>query len=687
MALNVAVDIGGTFTDLIGYDDHTGQVYHAKQLSTPGDLTVGIFDCLHKGDIAISKAVNFIHGSTVAINTVIERKGARTALIVTKGTRDVYEIGRGNRPDAYNIDFKRPVPLVPRHLRFEIEERLTASGEVLTPFNAAQAAALAKEMTRSDIDAVAVCFIHSWANPSHEKEMGTLLAAAAPDKYLSLSHQILREYGEYERISTTVLNSYIGPRVSVYLDDLEKRLTIHEFAGILLIMQSNGGVMSPAIAKRIPVAMLESGPVGGFIAASRVGKALGFRNVIALDMGGTTAKTNLIIDGEPQLSHGYYIGGYASGQPMMLPVIDTVEIGAGGGSIAWIDEVGALKVGPHSAGAEPGPICYMRGGSKPTITDANLLLGRLSPTSLLGGEMSLDIDSARRGIENELSGKIGLSAIETAFAIIKIAVMHMSLAVRGISVERGYDPRDFALLAFGGAGGLHAVEVARELHIPTVIVPNYPGQFSALGMLMADIQHDYVRTYYKALEQADFSQVQAICDELIQLGRQTLEKETVAAGAMVFQRFLDIRYTGQEFSIPLPVPAEYIDRADTGAIRQAFNEIHQRKYGYHAADQHLEMVNIRLSAVGRRKQLELPAPAFTRPEDPLIGKRMVYFTSEQAVACPVYNREKLRPGQEIAGPAIIQEYACTTVMLAGDRATVAEAGQLIITIAEENNGH
>lgn len=682
MALNVAVDIGGTFTDLIGYDDNTGQVYHAKRLSTPSDLTVGIFDCLQKGGITISDAVNFIHGSTVAINTVIERKGARTALVLTTGTRDVYEIGRGNRPEAYNIFFKRPVPLVPRHLRLEVEERLAASGEVLTPFNIAQARAVVDEIARSDIDAVAVCFIHSWANPRHEVEMGELLVSAAPGKYISLSHQILREYGEYERISTTVLNSYIGPRVSKYIDDLEKLLRDHDFAGSLLIMQSNGGVMSPATAKQIPVAMLESGPVGGFIAAARVGKALGFGNVIAFDMGGTTAKTSLIKDGEPQLAHGYYIGGYASGHPMMLPVIDTVEIGAGGGSIAWIDEVGALKVGPRSAGAEPGPICYMRGGTEPTITDANLLLGRLSPDSLLGGEMPLDIEAARCGMRNKISSRIGLSEIEAAFAIIKIAVMHMSLAVRGISVERGYDPRDFALVSFGGAGGLHAVEVARELHIPTVIVPNYPGQFSALGMLMADIQHDYVRTYYKALEQADFAQVQAISNELMERGRQTLESEAVSAEAMIFQRFLDIRYIGQEFAIPIPIPAEYIDRADREAIREAFNAHHKRKYGYHAADKHVEMVNIRLSAIGKRRQLALPALDPVQREEPLIGKRLVYLTSEHAVECPVYSREKLAPGYEIIGPAIIQEYACTTVLLAGDRATVAEAGQLVIHIEE-----
>ena len=417
MALNVAVDIGGTFTDLLGYDDRTGQIYGAKSSTTPRDLTQGIMTCLEKSQLRIGDLVNFVHGSTVAINTVIEQKGARTALVVTQGTRDVYKIGRGNRPEAYNLFFKRPVPLVPRHLTFEVEERLLPSGEVWVPFNIDHAKSVAEKIARSEIDSVAVCLIHSWANPKHEAEMGELLAAAAPGAYRSLSHQILREYGEYERISTTVLNAYIGPRVSQYIDDFERVLAGHGFQGSLLIMQSNGGVMSPATAKQTPVAMLESGPVGGFIAASHVGKRLGFENVISLDMGGTTAKTNLVKDGEPQLAHGYYIGGYASGHPMMLPVIDTVEIGAGGGSIAWVDEERTLKVGPRSAGAEPGPICYGRGGTEPTITDANLLLGRLGPSDFLGGEMPLDLERAKEGMREKVSSRIGLSVIEAASAI------------------------------------------------------------------------------------------------------------------------------------------------------------------------------------------------------------------------------------------------------------------------------
>jgi N-methylhydantoinase A len=682
MALNVAVDIGGTFTDLIGYDDATGQIYQAKNPTTPRQLALGIFECLRKSGLKIGDIANFVHGSTTAINTVIERKGSPTALVVTRGTRDVYCIGRGNRPEAYNIFFKRPEPLVPRHMTFEVEERLMANGEVHTRFNTKQARKVAEEIARSKAESVAVCFLHSWANPAHEARMGELLAAAAPEMYVSLSHEILREYGEYERTSTTVLNSYIGPKISKYIDDLEQTLASRGFLGSLLMMQSNGGVMSPATAKRVPVTMVESGPVGGFIAAARIGGSLGFQNVIALDMGGTTAKTNLVKDGEPQTAHGYYIGGYASGHPMMLPVIDTVEIGAGGGSIAWIDDVGALRVGPQSAGAEPGPICYGWGGTEPTITDANLLCGRLSPSHFLGGEMPLDADKAREGVIKLVSSKIGINDIEAALAIMKIAVMNMSLAVRGISVERGYDPRDFAMVAFGGAGPLHAVEVARELHIPTVIVPNYPAHFSALGMLMADVRHDYVRTYYKPMEQADFKRVRSICNELIHLGNETLASEAVAVEDRVFQRYLDIRYAGQEFSIPVPTCVEYIEQADIAAIRNAFDLLHERRYGYYAADQPIELVNVRLSAVGKRKQLNMPPFKQSGAENPLIGKRKVHLDSATPVECSIYQREKLPAGYQITGPAIIQEYACTTVLFPEDVAKVTGTGELVISIKE-----
>ena len=686
MSLNVAVDIGGTFTDLIGYDEKTGKIYQAKDPTTPKQLATGIFECLRKSSLNPSDISNFVHGSTTAINTVIEKKGAKTSLAVTQGTKDIYRIGRGNRPEAYNIYFKRPEPLVDRYMTFEVIERLLPTGEILTPFDLNQAKSVAADIAKSQAEAVAVCFLHSWANPENEKKMGKLLASTAPNLYISLSHEILREYGEYERMSTTVLNSYIGPKISRYLDDLGKRLITAGFRGNLLMMESNGGVMSPLMAKKVPVTMLESGPVGGFIAAARIAGSLGFNNVIAFDMGGTTTKTNLIKDGEPQIAHGYYIGGYASGHPMMLPVIDTIEIGAGGGSIAWIDDVGALKVGPQSAGSDPGPICYGWGGTEPTITDANLVCNRLSPNDFLGGEMPLDVNKAKQGLLEKVANKVGLSDIEVALSILKIAIMKMSLAVRGVSVERGYDPRDFAMIAFGGAGPLHAAEVARELHIPTVIVPNYPSHFSALGMLMADIKHDYVRTYYKALETADFNEIKNTCDEMINEGNKVLEDESVPTGDRTFQRFLDIRYAGQEFSLHVPTSEEDINNARAANIRKAFDVLHERSYGYLVTDQPIEIINVRLTACGKRKVFKMPKLENRASEDPLIGKRIVYLDGLQPVECSVFKREKLTNGYRIVGPSIIQEYASTTLLLPGDVATVTDTGELIIDIIGAGNG-
>jgi len=683
MALTVAVDIGGTFTDFLGYDDSTGRLLSAKSSSTPGELARGILNCLEKISLPAGEIQTFVHGSTVAINTVVERKGARTALVVTRGTRDVYKIGRGNRPEAYNIWFRRPEPLVPRHLTFEVDERMAASGEVRIPFNEVRAADVAKCVAASEVDAVAVCFLHSWSNPDHERRMGDLLREALPHAYVTLSHEMLREYGEYERTSTSVLNAYIGPKVSTYIEGLEQMLEGHGFEGSLLIMQSNGGVMAPSTARVLPVAMLESGPVGGFIAAAQVGCSLGYQSVIGFDMGGTTAKTNLIREGEPTMSHGYHIGGYAEGHPMMLPVVDTVEVGSGGGSIARVDEVGSLRVGPVSAGAEPGPVCYGHGGTEPTVTDANVVLGRLDPQGFLGGEMLLDVDAARAAIRTRIAEPLGLSEIEAALAIVKIAVLNMSLAVRQVSVERGYDPRDFAMVAFGGAGPLHAMEVARTLHIPIVIVPNFPGQFSAAGMLMADLRHDFVRTYHRALNRADFGELALIVSELEALAHSRMASEHVDQARTSFRHFLDVRYAGQDSSIPLPVVPDRFGPDYAATVKTSFNEVHQHQFGYHDASQALELVSVRLTAVAHRTHDALPSAPMTASGGSALKRRTVVLESAAApVDCAVYERSALPAGAKLEGPAIVQEYASTTVLFAGDRAEVAPTGELMVRLGE-----
>src|SRR4051794_18567339 len=471
-----------------------GTFVQAKSLTTPAQLVQGIIDCLDKSGLESSAIDELIHGSTIAINTLIERKGAKTGLIVTRGTRDVYIIGRGNRPESYNLLFHRHRPLVSRRLTREVEERVLSSGEVHEPLRRASVEAACAALKADGVEAVAVCFLHAYASPEHERIAGEMVRRAMPDAYLSLSHEILREYREFERMSTTVVNAYIGPKVGGYVRTLKTNLGTIGFTGDLSIMRSNGGIMTPEVAPERPVAMMESGPVGGIIAAAQVGQALGQANIISFDMGGPTAKTSLIRDGETTMAPGYYVGGYAAGHPVMLPMIDVVEVGAGGGSIAWIDEVGALKVGPQSAGADPGPICYRGGGSEPTITDANVVLGRLDPDNFLGGQMKLDADGAARGIAKKIATPMKMDTVAGAQAIIEIAISKMSLAVREVSVAKGYDPRDFALVASGGAGPLHVLAIARELHIPTVIVPLFPSHFSALGMLLADERHDFIRT-------------------------------------------------------------------------------------------------------------------------------------------------------------------------------------------------
>jgi N-methylhydantoinase A len=679
MALTIALDIGGTFTDLVAFDGERGTIWHAKASTTPADLSEGVGACLAKAGVPLVSASDFIHGSTIAINAAIERRGARTGLVVTRGMRDVYKIGRGNRPESYNIFFRRPEPYVPRELTFEIEERLGPDGRPRVPYDASSASRVADALARAGVDAVAVCLLHSYANPEHEIRVGEALAERLPGRYVSLSHRILREFREYERMSTTVLNAYVGPRVSAYLEGMERLLAERGFEGRLLIMQSNGGVMSPQTARQSPVSMMESGPVGGIIAAAEVGRALGSPDVIAFDMGGTTAKASLVQDGVPEIAHGYYIGGYASGHPVMLPVVDVVEVGAGGGSIARVDEIGALKVGPESAGGWPGPICYGWGGAQPTVTDANVVLGRISAGRFLGGEMPLDLDAARRGIER-VGRPLGMDALEAAGGIVDIAIAKMALAVRAVSVERGFDPRDYALLAFGGAGPLHACAIARELHIPRVIVPVLPAHFSAVGMLAADLRHDYVRTCYTPLAQASGPALASIAEALIAEGRTRLAAEGIADGAMGFEVFLDVRYIGQEFTLQTPVTAADLAADDRRGVRAAFDRLHERRYRHHSPDEPVEVVNVRAVATGSRPKPR-PTAAPRGGGDALVETRAVLLRAEEGpTPCPIYDRAGLAPGEEVVGPAVIEEYASNTLVPSGARAVRIETGELMIEV-------
>lgn len=678
--LSVAVDIGGTFTDLVAFAHHSGQIYQAKSLTTHHELSQGVWDCLQKAGLRPAELENLIHGSTIAINIAIEEKGARTALVVTKGTRDVYKIGRQNRPEAYNFSFRRPVPLTARSTTFEVNERLSARGEILTALDPREVEDIAEAIRCSGVESVAVCFLHSYVDPTHEIEAGRILRDRLPGVYVSLSHEIVREYREYERTSTTVMNAYVGPKTSEYVARIEGRLGEDDFHGRFLVMQSSGGVMSPQQAKKLPVAMMESGPVGGVIAAAGIGRHLGIEDVITFDMGGTTAKTSLIRGGEVSVAQGYHIGSYASGHPVMFPVVDIVEVGAGGGSIAWIDEVGALKVGPVSAGSAPGPICYGRGGREPTVTDANVVLGRIGANSFLGGDMALDEQAARHGIAERLAGPLGMDVTEAAHGIIRITVAKMALAVRGVSVQRGYDPRDFALVAMGGGGPPHVIEIARDLGVPKVIIPNLPAHLSAFGMLMSDVRHDFVRTFYRPLADTDFAEIRRIYAELAEAGTAALEEAGVEPGARSFEYSMDLRYTGQEFHLQVPVDENELAQGDGATINRRFNETHQRRFGHSAPEEAVELINLRLTSRGKRPKNTFPRLGRTAA-DAQIGSRPVFLDDPaRSSLCPVYRRDRLGPDTVLRGPCVIEEYGSTTVLFEGDEARIAETGEIIVEV-------
>ncbi len=685
----VGVDIGGTFTDLVAQDGD-GRVAVSKVLTTPEDHAEGVMSAVAKAEVDLRRTSLFLHGSTIAINTVVERKGVKTALITTRGFRDVYEIGRSNRPDAYNLFFERPVPLVPRSLRREVTERMTARGEIHTPLNREEAAAVAAELKHAGVDSIAVCLLHSYANPTHEEALGEIIASVHPTAYVTLSHRILREYREYERTSTAAVNAYVGPVVARYLGSLREQLREKGFKGEVLVMQSGGGVMSLETAIQTPVRMMESGPVAGVIGAAGVAHALGYSQAITFDMGGTTAKTSLTRNGNAEIASHYFIGGYNRGHPVMLPVVDIVEVGSGGGSIAWLDAAGGLKVGPVSAGAAPGPACYGRGGTQPAVTDANLILGRLSAESFLGGEMPLDRAAAEAALCTHVGKPLELDVNQAAVAILRIANAHMALALRAVSVERGQDPRDFALVGFGGAGPLHACELARELKIPTVIIPQLPGEFSAWGMLTCDLRDDYVQTLVRDFATVDPEEICSAISALIATGLRTLGNKREANGPPPQADCrLDLRYRGQEYTVTVPLANANFAAADREGIAARFHELHRLLYGHAAPEEPQELVAVRVT-VHKAVERAGPSSAPHAPRAPsqrpasVYSKRRVYMSERYGfLDTPVYRRDELAQGTKLEGPAIIEETASTTVVLPKDRVEVVATGELVISIANE----
>lgn len=680
MAYSVAIDIGGTFTDLVAYDYNNHRVVFTKTPTTYGNFVVGVLDCFAKTKLDPRAASVLNHGTTLVINTLIQRKGVKSALVTTRGFRDILEIARGNRPDPFDLHYCRDDPLVPRVLRFEVEERIGSKGEVITALDAAALATTADQLKRLGVEAVAVFFMNSYANPRHEEQAVQLLRGLLPDAYVTCSTELTREWYEYERTSTVAANAYVGPQVNRYVRRLESELTAKGFTGSLFMMGSNGGLLSVDRTCRQPIGLIESGPIGGCIGAAAYATALGRKNIIAFDMGGTTAKCALVDDGQFAVDSIYYAGGYCRGFPIKSSVINIVEVGSGGGSIAWLDAQNRLHVGPQSAGSTPGPACYGRGGREPTITDANLLLGRLSAARFLGGDVPLDIEAARRAVRHiaePLSYRGDSGLVEIADGILSIATVIMAGAIKQVSVEHGLDPRDFALFCYGGAGPLHASTLARELSIPTIIIPPEPGNFSAIGMLLADARLDLAKTFVGPLNESTVAALNAAFAEMEAQARAVLVRE-FGESAMVFERHAEMRYTGQRHNIKVAI-------ANSGTpadIRLAFDRDYRRRYGHADGKAQAEIQALHLSAVIRLRRPELGhLPRRDEPERSP-GLRSVYVGGHGLVDAAVYQRVSLPPGFAAAGPAIIEEYGSTTLVWPGDRFTIGALHEIQVHCAK-----
>jgi N-methylhydantoinase A len=682
--LRLSADIGGTFTDIAGFDETTGELRLGKTLTTPSRLADGIQTGVDKAGASFIDANLLLHGTTVAINTILERKGARCALLITQGFRDIYEIGRINRPQAYNLFFEKHEPLIERALRFEIRERVDAQGRVLIKLDEEQVRQAVAAAVAAGVQAIAILYLHSYKNALHEKRTKELIEERHPQLYVTASHELSQEYREFERTSTVAANAYVGPRVKAYLEDLRSRISDKGFGGSLLIVQSNGGLFDVEEAKRSCIRMLESGPAAGVIGAKALCDTIGLGSAIAFDMGGTTAKAGVIHRGEVLMTGGSLIGGYATGLPVQIPMIDIQEVGTGGGSIARAGPAGALRVGPESAGAEPGPVCYGRGGVEPTVTDANLVLGRLGADRFLGGEMKLDLDGAKSALEERIAKPLGLDLTQAADGIIRVVTTRMSHVVRWVTTERGLDAADFALVAYGGAGPLHAVAVAREIGIAKVMIPRAPGHFSAIGMLVADLRRDFVTTWFKPLASADFAELEQLYTTMERAGSHGVGRSKVAVSRIVATRYADMRYVGQEHAVTVELPPALFEAQDRAGIKRRFDEVHAQRYGFSSPAENAEIVSLRSAVSGI-----MPKPPFERIEhgegkpspQASIGERSVYFREAMDyVRTPIFLRAALRAKDVIAGPALIEEHASTTVVHPGDRFEVDAFGNLVIEI-------
>ncbi len=692
--LRVGVDIGGTFTDATLIDETNGNLRIAKVSTTPKDPALGFLSAVSRiideAGVNASEIRHVVHGTTVATNAILEGQIAVSAFVTTEGFRDILEIARQSRPSLYDVQFDKVPPLIPRFRCFAVRERMDARGNVLEPLDEQSVIAAADEISRLEVESVAICLLHSYANPAHEKRVAEILKARLPNISLSVSHEVIPEFREYVRASTTVVNACIQPVVASYMRSIGEKLQSAGIAGELLVMQSNGGVFTARAASERPVYMIESGPAAGVIAAAHLGTVLNCPDLISFDMGGTSAKVALVRNGTPGTTKNYMLGATAQpgiaetgsrGYPIRTPVVDLVEIGAGGGSIAWVDSGGMLRVGPRSAGADPGPVCYARGGIEPTVTDANLVLGRLDPDYFLGGQIKLDAERAHEAIERRCARPLRLTVTEAARGIVEIANFAMVNALHLVSVQRGYDPREFALLAFGGAGPVHCNALAAEAAIEKVIVPMGPGVFSSLGLLVTDLKRDYTASVLKHLDAIDLSEIDSTFRSLEAQGARAMHSEGLEGNDLEFVRQADMRYVGQSYELTLPVDLDSDPTTASKALANRFHTEHERAYGHKAPGEPIEVVSLRLTAVGRiakpqLKRLDHNGTAPTKPR----STREVYFTEAAGyVPSSIYNRYDLLSQARISGPAIVEEADSTTVIHPGWIAVVDLFGNLILT--------
>jgi N-methylhydantoinase A len=679
-SVSLGVDIGGTFTDLIFFDAHMGGFSVGKVRTTPGDLSRGVFQGLDQLGIDCATLKTIAHGTTIGLNAFLERKGAPTGLITTRGFRDIYEIARHNRINTYDLFYQKPAPLVRRRHRLEVRERIDADGTILEPIDEASVVECANHFRAVGIRSIAVCLLHSYINPAHEEQVAAIIARVYPAARVTTSSSIVRQWREYERTSTTVMNAYVMPVVGQYLDRLEEDLAARGYTSPLFVSQSAGGLISIRKARDKPVSTIMSGPSGGVVAARYTAATLNRKNVITFDMGGTSTDVALIHNGRIKVAGE----GALDRHPLLIPMIDLKSIGAGGGSIARVSPNGALGVGPESAGAVPGPVCYGQGGVEPTVTDANVILGRLPAEHFLGGAMVLDSGRAYAAMEKSVGRPLRLDVNKAALGVIEVINIKMAYAVRAITIERGLDPKQFALLPFGGAGPMHACAIARHLGIPEIIVPVAPGAYSAFGMLVSNVRHDFVRTALVQLAHGGSSDmIAAHFDAMIAEAQETLASEGIAAQDMLFERALDIRYVGQEYTVSVPVASSTLNSAAMADVSQRFHRLHEQQYGHSSPSEPVEIVDLRLSAESSApptSQSRMPRGESTPDDGALIGKtRTIFGSSGTSLETPLIDRKSLRAGNRFDGPAIIVEQTATTIVEPGFQALILDTGEIILS--------